>query len=64
MKRREHNIDYYRLKGDWSAQCVQRCSECEYICKGNKRIINDDKLQTLGISFFIPSGVVTVGGRV
>ena len=31
-------------------------------CKGNKRIIKDDKLQTLGISFSIPSGVATVGG--
>ena len=37
-------------------------SECKYICKGNKRIIEDDKLQTLGISFSIPSGVATVGG--
>ena len=64
MKRRERNIDYYRLKRDWSAQCVQRCSECKYICKGNKRIIKDDKLQTLGISFSIPSGVATVGGVV
>ena len=27
-----------------------------------KRIIKDDKLQTLGISFSIPSGVATVGG--
>ena len=54
MKRREHNVDYYRLKSDWGAQCVQRCSECIYICKGNKRIIKDDKLQTLGISFSIP----------
>ena len=35
-----------------------------YICKGNKRIIKDDKLQTLGISFSIPSGVATVGGDV
>ena len=26
------------------------------ICKGNKRIIKDDKLKTLGISFSIPSG--------
>ena len=34
------------------------------ICKGNKRIIKDDKLQTLGISFSIPSGVTTVGGGV
>ena len=32
------------------------------IYKGNKRIIKDDKLQTLGISFSIPSGVATVGG--
>ena len=62
MKCRERDIDYYRLKRDWSAQCVQRCSECRYICKGNKRIIKDDKLQTLGISFSIPSGVATVGG--
>ena len=30
--------------------------------KENKRIIKDDKLQTLGISFSIPSGVATVGG--
>ena len=29
-----------------------------------KRIIKDDKLQTLGISFSIPSGVATVGGGV
>ena len=43
---------------------MQRCSECKYICKGNKRIIKDDKLQTLGISFSIPSGVATVGGGV
>ena len=42
--------------------CAKKCSECKYICKGNKRIIKDDKLQTLGISFSIPSGVVTVGG--
>ena len=42
----------------------KRCSECKYICKGNKRIIKDDKLQTLGISFSIPSGVATVGGGV
>ena len=35
-----------------------------YICKGNKRIIKDDKLQTLGISFSIPSGVATIGGGV
>ena len=34
------------------------------ICKGNKRIIKDDNLQTLGISFSIPSGVATVGGGV
>ena len=32
--------------------------------KENKRIIKDDKLQTLGISFSIPSGVTTVGGGV
>ena len=64
MKCRERNIDYCQLKRDWSAQCVQRCSECKYICKGNKRIIKDDKLQTLGISFSIPSGVATVGGGV
>ena len=43
---------------------MQKCSECKYICKGNKRIIKDDKLQTLGISFSIPSGVATVGGGV
>ena len=61
MKRRENNIDYCRLKRDWSAQCVQRCSECRYICKGNKRIIKDDKLQILGISFSIPNGVATIG---
>ena len=54
MKCRERNIDYYLLKRDWSAQCVQRYSECRYICKGNKRIIKDDKLQTLGISFSTP----------
>ena len=41
---------------------MQRCSEYKYICKENKRIIKDDKLQTLGISFSIPSGVATVGG--
>ena len=41
---------------------MQRCSECKYICKGDKRIIKDDKLQTLEISFSIPSGVATVGG--
>ena len=40
------------------------CIECKYICKENKRIIKDDKLQTLGISFSIPSGVATVGGGV
>ena len=34
----------------------KRCSECKYICKENKRIIKADKLQTLGISFSIPSG--------
>ena len=43
---------------------MQRCSECKYICKGNKRVIKDDKLQTLGISFSIPSWIVTVGGGV
>ena len=43
---------------------MQRCSECKYICKENDRIIKDDKLQTLGISFSIPSGVATVGGGV
>ena len=43
---------------------MQRCSECKYICKENKRIIKDDKLQTLGISFSIPSGVAIVGGGV
>ena len=32
--------------------------------KDIKRIIKDDKLQILGISFSIPSGVATVGGRV
>ena len=35
-----------------------------YICKGNKIIIKDDKLQTLGISFSIPNGVATIGGGV
>ena len=39
------------------------CSEYKYICKENKRIIKDDKLQTLGISFSIPSAVATIGGR-
>ena len=43
---------------------MQRYSEYKYICKGNKRIIKDDKLQTLGISFSIPSGVTTIGGGV
>ena len=43
---------------------MQRCSECKNICKENKRIIKDDKLQTLGISFSIPNGVATVGGGV
>ena len=42
----------------------KKYSECRYICKGNKIIIKDDKLQTLGISFSIPSGVATVGGGV
>ena len=42
----------------------KKCSECKYICKGNKRIIKDDKLQTLGISFSIPSIVATVGSGV
>ena len=42
----------------------KRCSECKYICKGNKRIIKDYKLQTLGIIFSIPSGVATIGGGV
>ena len=64
MKRRERNIDLLSAKRDWSAQCVQRCSECRYICKGNKIIIKDNKFQTLGISFSIPSGVATVGGGV
>ena len=50
--------------GNIKVKCVQRCSECEYKCKENKRIIKDDKLQTLGISFSIPSGVATVGGGV
>ena len=43
---------------------MQRCSECKYICKKNKRIIKEDKLQTLEISFSIPSGVAPVGGGV
>ena len=64
MKRRERNTDYCRLKRDWSGQCVQRYSECRYICKGNKRIIKDDKLQTLEISFSIPNLVATVDGGV
>ena len=34
------------------------------ICKENKRIIKDNKLQTLEISFSIPNGVATVGGGV
>ena len=34
------------------------------ICKGNKTIIKNDKLQTLAISFSILSGVATVGGGV
>ena len=43
---------------------MQGCSEYKYICKGNKGIIKDDKLQTLEISFSIPSGVTTIGGGV
>ena len=39
-------------------------SECKYIYKENKRLIKDDKLQTLGISFSIPSGVTIIGGGV
>ena len=50
--------------GKIKVTCVQRCSECKNICKGNKKIIKDDKLQTLGISLSIPSGVATVGGGV
>ena len=64
MKRRERNIDQCRLKGTEVLNVCNKCSECKYICKGNKRIIKDDKLQTLGISFSIPSGVATVGGGV
>ena len=62
MKRRKRNIDYYQLKGTEVFNVCKKCSECKYICKENKRILKDDKLQTLGISFSIPSGVATVGG--
>ena len=54
-------IDY---KGTEVLNMCKRYSECKNICKGNKRIIKDDKLQTLGISFSIPSGVATIGGGV
>ena len=63
MKRRECNIDHYRLTRTEVVNVCEGVVDAN-ICKENKRIIKDDKLQTLGISFSIPSGVTTVGGGV
>ena len=63
MKRRERNIDHYRITRTEVLNVCEGVVNAN-ICKGNKRIIKDDKSQTLGISFSIPSGVATVGGGV
>ena len=44
--------------------CAKGVVNANIYAKEIKIIINDDKLQTLGISFSIPIGVTTIGGGV